>query len=82
MAGRQLSWMGSEPTAGKERAMDKKTMSDGVIRYFQGSPRDFTPITVSADFAALVRPKCLGGEEGSNGKESVKKPGLAWRPTP
>ncbi len=50
--------------------MDK--MSDGVIRYFQGSARDFTPVTVSADFAALVRPKCPGGEEGSNGKEGVK----------
>lgn len=62
--------------------MDKEKMSDGVIRYFQGSAREFTPITVSADFAALARPKSLDVEEGANWKESVKKPGLAWRPTP
>ncbi len=50
--------------------MDKT--NDGVTRYFQGSARDFTPVAVCADFAALVRPKCLGGEEGANGKEGVK----------
>ncbi len=67
---------GSFNSAGKEKAMDTEKMSDGITRYFQGSIRDFTPIT------ALARPKCLGGEEVANGKESVKKPGLAWRPTP
>jgi hypothetical protein len=51
----------------KERAMDK--MNDGVISYFQGSAREFTPVTVCADFEALIRLKCLGGEEGANGKE-------------
>jgi hypothetical protein len=54
----------------KERAMDK--MNVGVIRYFQESARDFTPVTVCADFEALIRHKCLDGEEGANGKEGVK----------
>ena len=54
--------------------MDKK-MSDGEIRYFQGSARDFTPITVSADFAALGLNKYLSREEGSTGEESVKNRG-------
>ena len=40
----------------EERTMENEKMSDGEIRYFQGSARDFTPITVCADFAAL---QCL-----------------------
>lgn len=55
--------------------MDKEKMSDGVIRYFQGSVRDFTPITVSADFGALARLTCLGREEEPNREESVKNRG-------
>jgi hypothetical protein len=64
-----------EASAGKEKAMDKEKMSDGVTRYFQGSVRDFTPITVSADFGALERLKNLGGDEESNRKESEKNRG-------
>jgi hypothetical protein len=55
--------------------MDKEKMSDGVIRYFQGSVRDFTPITVSADFGALARLTSLAGEEGPNVKVSEKNRG-------
>ena len=50
--------------------MDK--MNAGVLRYFQESARDFTPVTVCADFEALIRLKCMGGEEGALGKEGVK----------
>ena len=56
--------------------MDKEKISDGgVIRYFQGSVRDFTPITVSADFGALARLECLAGEKGAKGEESEKNRG-------
>jgi hypothetical protein len=66
---------GSFNSAGKEKAMDTEKTSDGMTRYFQGNVRDFAPITVSADFGALARLTCLGGEEGSNGKESEKNRG-------
>ena len=43
--------------------MDKETMNENVIRYFQGSARDFTPIAVSANFAALLSPVPLNRDE-------------------
>jgi hypothetical protein len=42
--------------------MDKQKMYECGICYFQGIARDFTPITVSADFAALECPKCLNND--------------------
>jgi hypothetical protein len=39
--------------------MDKNQVYECGICYFQGIARDFTPITVSANFAALECPKCL-----------------------
>lgn len=39
-----------------------KTINSGVnagIPYYQAIAKDFTPIPVSADFAALQRPNCL-----------------------
>jgi len=48
--------------AGKERTMDRDKMYECGICYFQGNARDFTPITVSASFAALECPKCLNND--------------------
>ena len=48
--------------AGKEKTMDNQRMYECGICYFQGIARDFTPITVSASFAALECPKCLNNE--------------------
>lgn len=42
--------------------MDKQKMYECGICYFQGKARDFTPITVSANFAALECPKCLNND--------------------
>ena len=39
--------------------MDEREMFECGICYFQGRAKDFTPITVSANFAALECPKCL-----------------------
>jgi len=35
------------------------------ICYYQSKAKDFTPITVSADFAALECPKCLNNDKDS-----------------
>ena len=43
--------------------MDKQKMYECGICYFQGIAKDFTPITVSANFAALECPKCLNNDE-------------------
>ena len=51
--------------AGKERVMDKQKMYECGICYFQGIVKDFTPITVSANFAALECPKCLNNDAES-----------------
>jgi len=51
--------------AGKEKTMDKNQMYECGICYFQGIARDFTPITVSASFAALECPKCLNNDTES-----------------
>ncbi len=45
--------------------MDKQKMYECGICYFQGNARDFTPITVSANFAALECPQCLNNDENS-----------------
>ena len=37
--------------------MDEKAMVASGIRYFQREAKEFTPITVSCDFAALQRPE-------------------------
>ena len=42
--------------------MDKQKMYECGICYFQGIAQDFTPITVSANFAALECPKCLNND--------------------
>jgi len=44
--------------------MEKERLSDELMPNFLRSARDFTPITVSADFAAMYRP----GEEASTKK--------------
>ena len=53
--------------------MDTQKMYECGICYFQGQAKDFTPITVSADFAALECPKCL-----NNDKECFEEKGV-WR---
>ena len=35
------------------------------ICYYQGKAKDLTPITVSADFAALECPRCLNNDKES-----------------
>ncbi len=50
--------------------MDKERMDEGLIRNFLGSANGFTPITVSADFAALRCPPCLS-EEAEGIEESA-----------
>jgi hypothetical protein len=51
--------------------MDEKTKLECGICYFQGMAREFTPITVSANFAALECPKCLAND--SESFEELKK---------
>ena len=45
--------------------MDKQKMYECGICYFQGIARDFAPITVSANFAALECPNCLNNDAES-----------------
>ena len=52
--------------------MDEKAKFECGICYFQGSAKDFTPITVSANFAALECPKCLNNDDASF-EEVVRK---------
>jgi len=51
--------------------MDEKTKFECGICNFQGKAKEFTPITVSANFAALECPKCLNNEADSF--EELKK---------
>lgn len=51
--------------------MDEKTRFECGICYFQGMAKDFTPITVSANFAALECPRCLNND--TDGFEEIKK---------
>ncbi len=51
--------------------MDTQKMYECGICYFQGLAKDFTPITVSANFAALECPKCLNNDEEAFGELSI-----------
>ncbi len=51
--------------------MDNQKMYECGICYFQGMARDFTPITVSANFAALECPRCLNNDTESFIEHSV-----------
>ncbi len=51
--------------------MDTQKMFECGICYFQGLARDFTPITVSANFSALECPKCLNNDEDAFGELSI-----------
>ena len=50
--------------------MDTKKMYECGLCYFQGIAKDFSPITVSANFAALEFPKCLNIDVDSKVVES------------
>lgn len=43
--------------------METNTMFECGICYYQSQAKDFTPITVSADFSALECPKCLNNDK-------------------
>ena len=47
----------------REGAMETQNKYESGICYYQCRAKDFTPITVSADFAALVCPKCLNNDK-------------------
>ena len=42
--------------------MDEKARVECGICYYQGLAKDFTPVTVSANFAALECPRCLNND--------------------
>jgi len=43
--------------------METKNTFECGICYYQSLAKDFTPITVSADFSALECPKCLNNDK-------------------
>lgn len=45
--------------------METKTVYECGICFYQNKAKDFTPITVSANFAALECPKCLNNDTDS-----------------
>ncbi len=45
--------------------MNDKSLFECGICYFQAMASEFTPITVSANFAALECPKCLNNDAES-----------------
>ena len=49
----------------KEITMESTNMFECEICYYQNLAKDFTPITVSANFAALECPKCLNNDADS-----------------
>ncbi|MSN26509.1 MAG: hypothetical protein GJV46_11660 [Geobacter sp.] len=49
----------------KEIEMETKNTFECGICYHQALAKDFTPITVSANFAALECPNCLNNDEDS-----------------
>lgn len=53
--------------------MDAKAKYECGMCYFQGNAKEFTPITVSANFAALECPKCLNNDEASFEEVQVKE---------
>jgi hypothetical protein len=52
--------------------MSEKRYECGIC-YFKGSAREFTPITVSANFAALECPQCLNNDAASFEEIPVQK---------
>ena len=46
-----------------EEAMETKSVYECGICFYQSKAKDFTPITVSADFSALECPKCLNNDK-------------------
>jgi hypothetical protein len=53
--------------------MEEKARYECGICYFQGKAKEFTPITVSANFAALECPKCLNNDTTSFGEMKKKE---------
>ena len=51
--------------------MNEKAMIECGICYFQATAKEFTPVTVSANFAAFECPKCLNNDADSF--EEIKK---------
>jgi hypothetical protein len=49
----------------KEITMETNSTFECGICYYQSLAKDFTPITVSANFAALECPKCLNNDADS-----------------
>jgi late competence protein required for DNA uptake (superfamily II DNA/RNA helicase) len=49
----------------KEFIMETNNKFECGMCYYQGQAKDFTPITVSADFAALECPNCLNNDKDS-----------------
>lgn len=47
----------------KEKTMETINTFECGICFYQSKAKDFTPITVSADFAALECPNCLNNNE-------------------
>jgi len=45
--------------------MEAKNKFECGICYYQSQAKDFTPITVSANFSALECPKCLSNDKDS-----------------
>lgn len=48
--------------AEKERAMETSMFECGIC-FYQGKTGDFTPVTASADHAALECPNCLNNDK-------------------
>jgi len=58
----------------KEITMETNGTFECGICYYQSLAKDFTPITVSANFAALECPKCLNNDADSFAEvEAIKK---------
>jgi len=49
----------------KFQPIQRKDVFECGICYYQSQARDFTPITVSANFAALECPQCLNNDSDS-----------------
>jgi len=47
----------------KERTMETNSTFECGICFYQSNAKDFTPITASADFAALECPNCLNNDK-------------------
>jgi uncharacterized CHY-type Zn-finger protein len=68
----------------KENAMDEKKKFECGICYYQGMAQEFTPITVSANFAALECPKCLNNcidvfKEIKEGAKKIPSAGVTFQ---